>query len=199
MNARLKKSFGFYSGLVLDGRFMVNHYNVEFCLLTISDSHLQQNIAYERMKYCMHRVFDDSLFIADNDKMLKNYLDTGARCLVLPDEPVDQIIGIMLYLKLNAIMESRMVVTDVEIWSTQGDSTSYLHSSGENVGLALSNDGWWADSRPVWSATRPKDDGKVISLDRAAEWQDFGLGWETDESERHGNVLMAKFGPDENK
>jgi hypothetical protein len=34
----------------------------------------------------------------------------GINVTTLPEEPVDQIIGMMLYYKLNAIMEGRMIV-----------------------------------------------------------------------------------------
>lgn len=199
MNARLKKSFGFYSGMFYQGKFMVNHWNVQLDLLTVSESADQQNIAYERMKYWMHHVIDDSILIAHDDPALATVSDLNARILVLPDEPVDQIIGIMLYLKLNAIMENRMIVVGTEIWSTQGDQTSYIHIGGENLGPNLGQDGWWSDSRPVFSVARNQTTGKVVTLDRGAEWKDVGLAWESRDGERSDTVVFAKFPKDEDK
>lgn len=199
MNARLKKSFGFYTGTVFEDRFMVNHFNVELNLVTVSGDNAEQNTAYERMKYWIFRVMDDSILIENDSSKLQQYLDTGARLLVLPDEPVDQIVGIMLYLKLNAIMENRMVVTDVEIWSTQGDSMSYIHSHGENVGTGLAQNGWWVDPKPTWHAGRPRGDGKIVSLDRMAEWKDFGLDWNQDQDEAKESVVFANFARDEDQ
>ena len=198
MNARLRKSFGWYSGLVYQGRFMVNHFNIELDLLTVSENATEQNIAYERMKYFMQYVMDDSILIASDDALLEPFIATGARVIVLPDEPVDQIVGIMLYLKLNAIMENRMVVSRTETWSQQGDMTSYIHVAGENVGPNLGQDGWWVDSRPVWSSPRPRDDAKVVSLERSAEWRDHGLLWDGETDHDRGNqVVFARFGKDE--
>jgi hypothetical protein len=199
MNARLKKSFGFYTGTVFEDRFMVNHFNVELNLVTVSGDNAEQNIAYERMKYWIFRVMDDSILIENDSSKLQQYLDTGARLLVLPDEPVDQIVGIMLYLKLNAIMENRMVVTDVEIWSTQGDSMSYIHSHGENVGPGLAQNGWWLDPKPTWHAGRPRGDGKIVSLDRVPEWKDFGLDWDQDKDDGKESVVFANFARDEDQ
>lgn len=200
MNARLRKSFGWYSGMVYQGRFMVNHFNCELDLLTVSESASEQNIAYERMKYFMHRIMDDSILIANDDPMLDQFIETGARTIVLPDEPVDQIVAIMLYLKLNAIMENRLVVTQTETWSTQGDQTSYIHVTGENVGPNLGQDGWWVDSRPVWSAQRPREPGKVVNLERMADWKDYDLAWDGDTaSQNPDSVVFARFDKNENK
>lgn len=199
MNARLKKSFGFYTGLIYQGKFMVNHWNVTLELVTVSDNSDQHNIAYERMKYWMHHVLDDSILIAQDDPALATVADMDARVIVLPDEPVDQIVGIMLYLKLNAIMENRMIVAATEIWSTQGDQTSYVHVGGENVGPNLGQDGWWVDPRPVFCVGRNRATGKVVNLDRGAEWKDVGLAWESANVPRSDTVVFAKFPRDEDQ
>lgn len=176
---------------------MANHFNCQLDLLTVSESASEQNIAYERMKYFMHHVMDDSILIGSDDPALDRYMETGARVVVLPDEPVDQIVGIMLYLKLNAIMENRMVVSRTETWSTQGDQTSYIHVSGENVGPNLGQDGWWVDSRPTWSAVRQRANSKVVNLERTADWKDYGLAWDGDkDSDQSNQVVFARFDKD---
>lgn len=200
MNARLRKSFGWYSGLVYQERFMANHFNCELDLLTVSESASEQNIAYERMKYFIHHILDDSILIASDDPALERYQATGARVIVLPDEPVDQIVGIMLYLKLNAIMENRMVVSRTETWSIQGDQTSYIHVAGENVGPNLGQDGWWVDDRPIWCASRSKEDGKIINLERMADWKDYGLSWDSNsDDDKTDSVVFARFDKNENQ
>lgn len=193
MSTRLKKSFGFYTGLIYQSQFLVNHWNVNLDLITVSDDSNDHNTAYERMKYWIGRVLDDSILVGNTDPSLDDVSRLNGRVIVLPDEPVDQIVGIMLYLKLNAIMENRIVVAATEIWSTQGDQTSYIHSTGENLGPDLSQDGWWSDSRPIYSWNRPRNTGNVVSLDRAAEWKDFGLGWDKSDIDGSGNVVVAQF------
>lgn len=199
MSARLKKSFGFYTGLIYQGQFLVNHWNLNLDLVTVSDDSDQHNTAYERMKYWIGRVLDDSMLIAQDDPALEDVSRINGRVIVLPDEPVDQIVGIMLYLKLNAIMENRMIVAATEIWSTQGDQTSYIHMAGENLGPDLSQDGWWSDPRPIWSMNKPRGTGNVVSLDRPPEWKDYGLGWESVDQDRSGNVVVAQFPRNEDK
>lgn len=196
MNVRLKKTFGWYSGVIHKDVFVADHYTAEFSMITVSDNSEEQNIAYERMKMFMHGILDDAIFIRDNHQNIDTWNSTGARIVALPEEPVDQIIGIMLYLKLNAIMENRIVITDVEIWSKSGDSMSYLHSHGESLG-ALAMDGWWTDPRPCWTLPRdPDTKEKIVSLDRVPEWKDYSLEWENT-TPPGDSVVFANFGKNE--
>ena len=198
MNVRLKKTFGWYSGAIHDGRFMINHYTAELDLLTITDDPIQQNRAYERMKFWFEEVMDGGIFVNEKQQNIAQWQDTGARIISFPNDPVDQIIGIMLCLKLNAIMEDRLVVTDVEIWSRAGDSMSYLHNWKESTG-PLCQEGWWTDSRPVWNPNRINTAEKVVNLDRSPEWKFHDLDWDTAKSDNSSTVVFARFDDDAKK
>jgi hypothetical protein len=198
MNVRLKKTFAWYSGVVHDGQFLINHYTAELDLLTITDDPMHQNRAYERMKFWFDEVMDGCIFADEKQDNISQWQDTGARIISLPNEPVDQVIGIMLCLKLNAIMEDRLVVTDVEIWSRAGDSMSYLHNWKESTG-PLAQEGWWMDSRPIWTLNRINTVGKVVNLGRSPEWKSHGLDWDTAESDSSSTVVFAKFDNDAKK
>lgn len=195
-NARIKKNLEWQSALVFEGEFYINHYTATVNIITVSDDTDQQNIAYERIKLWVNRVLDSSILIDQDDPALKIWQSTGARVIALPEEPVDQIIGIMLYLKLNSIMENRMVISDVEISSTVGDHTGYLHNYNESVGQDLIQPGWWLDSRPLWHLENSrKSRGKVVNLDRIPEWSDYGLEWE-DSIDKKDTVVFANFNKD---
>lgn len=199
MNVRLKKTLGWYCGIVHQDQFLVNHCSTELSMMTVISSNEEQNVAYERVKFFIHHVLDDSILINENNPLLEIYQQTGARIITLPEEPVDQIVGMLLYLKLNSIMENRMVVTDVEFWSKTGDSISYLHSVGESLG-PLSQGGWWTDSRPCWGLPSEKiSQGKVVNLDRVPEWADYDLEWDKKSDNKENSVVFAKFGQNENQ
>lgn len=197
MNVRLKKSFEFYTGLFYQGQFLANHYFLDLDMIAVSEDRHDHSIAYERLKFWIGDVLDDSLLIGHEDPALDTVLSLEGRVMVLPDEPVDQIIGIMLYLKLNAIMENRLVVAATHLRSVQGDMTGYVHIGGENLGPNLGKDGWWSDARPVYSLNRRAGAGNVINLARSAEWADYDLAWKSDPTDPPGNVLVAKFPRDE--
>jgi len=195
-NVRIKKNLEWRSALILEGAFYINHYTVKVDIITVSDDTDEQNIAYERIKLWITHVLDSSILIAQDDPTLKIWQATGARVLALPEDPVDQIIGIMLYLKINSIMENRMVVSDIEISSTVGDHTRYLHHHNESVGQDLNQPGWWLDSRPLWHLEKSrKSRGKVVNLDRIPEWSDYGLEWE-DNIDKKDTVVFANFNKD---
>ena len=200
MNVRLRTILGWNSGLVHGDRFCVNQYQAQIDMITVTADNHQQNIAYERVKHMTHHIFEDAIMISRDHGKLDLYQNTDARVIELPDEPVDQILGMMLYLKFNAVMENRIVVTDVEISSVQGDNMGYLHSHDENLSSGLSLDGWWVDAGPTWydmpvTHTRYK----VVSLNSRPEWTDHGLAW-TDVTDKESNsVVFANFGRDADK
>ncbi len=202
-NVRIKKSLGWKSGLVYDSQFYANQYQADISMLVVSDNTDEQNIAYDRVKSWIKYVLEDSVIITHTDSKLRAWQNTGARVIVLPEEPVDQIMGIMLYLKLNSIMENRMVVTDVELSSSIGDSTRYLHSHGEALGESLSQAGWWLDPSPAWYTVKKnsRNPGKIVNLDRGPEWSDHDLSWEKDinQKDHADSVVFASFNRDENK
>jgi hypothetical protein len=91
MNVRLKRSFDFYTGMVYDQEFSVNCYTLTVSMITqTSDVHMH-NIAYERIKYWINYVLDNSILISEFDPSLEKWMATEQRILVLPDQPVDQL------------------------------------------------------------------------------------------------------------
>jgi transcriptional regulator CtsR len=113
MNVRLKKEFAFSTGLVFDGNYAINQYMMTVSMVTNTNDHREQNVAYERVKYWIHNVLDHSVLIQQDSELLPAFLATGQRVITVSEAPVDQIIGIMLYSKLNAIDEERLIVVDV--------------------------------------------------------------------------------------
>lgn len=196
MNVHLRKHLAFSSGLCYKGHFFINHYDVGVDLLTVSDDLQQQNIAYDRMKLWISDVINNSVMLSAHDPDLPVWQSTAARTLVLPQDPVDQLVGIMLHLKLNAIMEDHMLITALEISSTEGDGMIYLHHHDDAVGPDFAQPGWWSQPTPAWCDPPKKPTGKVIDLARQPEWADFGLGWSQHEPEQEQDqsVVFAEFG-----
>ncbi len=192
MNVRLRREFGFSTGIVFDDRYVINQYFVALKMLTASDDHYQQNIAYERVKYWLHNILDSAVIIQQDHPLIPAYMATGQRVITVSESPVDQIMGIMLYSKLNAITQERLIITDVEIHSVLGDSMIYLHNENESVG-PFAEDGWWQDPRPVFNDIRTTNrQDKIVSLDRVLDWKDVDLDWEPTE-DKDNTVVFADF------
>lgn len=199
MNVRLRKQLSFSTGLVYQDQFFINHYHMAMDLITVTDDIQQQNVAYDRAKVWIADVLDGSIMIDESNAKLSAWQDLGARVLVLQQDPVDQLVGIMLFHKLNAVMEDRMRVTALEISSSHGDDIFYLHEEGDDSGPAFAEPGWWDQSSPVWSHAPKKKGGKVVDLARQPEWNDYGLDWQPNGSQQDPSVVFAEFGRDADK
>ncbi len=136
---------------------------------------------------------------ADSDSV-KAYAATEQRLLMFPDDPVDQLVGIMLCLKLNAISEGRLIITDVDISSVHGADMTYQHNQAEAVG-PLAAAGWWQDARPIWNHVPGSSRGsKVVSLNRAADWHPLDLDWKSSPlHDRDSSIVFADFDRDDDK
>lgn len=195
----LRRRFEFATGLVYENHFQINIYSVMLGMITVSEDNEEQNIAYERIKYWINHILNGSVLISENSEKLTAYQTTGQRLIIMPEEPVDQLVGIMLYLKLNVLMENRMVITDVEISSEIGEDMIYTHKTSENIGPFYS-DGWWVDPRPVWADSRKKQSkSKVIEMERMPEWGDLDLDWHKDQNRENSTVVFADFNRNEDK
>ncbi len=200
MNVRLIKTWHWQSGLVYKDAFYINTYTATCHMHTTSMYEHDHDIAYGRMDYWFGEVMQDSVMINADSAAAKIYAATGQRLLMFPDDPVDQLVGIMLCLKLNAITEGRLVITDVDISSVHGADMIYQHNQAEAVG-PLAAAGWWQDARPIWNHAPASARGsKVVSLNRAADWNSLHLDWQSNTSgERDSSIVFADFDRDEDK
>ena len=195
MNVKLKKTFDFSAGLVYNTDFTVNFYTVTITMTTMASDSMQQNVAYERLKYWFDQVMFNSIIMRDNEPKLAEWFATDQRIILLPEQPVDQLLGIVLFSKLNAIVENVFVINELEISSAVGDEVCYIHNENEFVLTeALNNPGWWSDPGPTWVTNLNKrHNNKVIKLRRVPEWKDVELDWNQADSEIANTVLFVDF------
>ena len=154
-----------------------------------------------RLNHFVYHELTNTVFIKqDNQEQLKALAAAGIKVTTLPEEPIDQIVGIALYCKLNAILQEQMFVNGVIIQSDLGDNMRYLHNDLESTG-PLSSEGWWQDPTPVHSNFKSSSSRKhVVRLNRTRTWQDLDMAWsDVEPTDNTSNtVVFAKFGPDEN-
>lgn len=199
MTVRLQYDIEFPAGVYFNESLQLNTYTVAMNLVTEGKDAVRINIAMERLKTFINVEMADVVFInrvhADQAEML---YALGVNICTLPEEPVDQIIGLMLYCKLNAIMEGQMVITSLDIKSTLGDNVWYQHDEEESLG-PLAHDGWWH---------RNSTQKETIDLDPAPEnvvkvqstgWKEYGLEWPEETKERQAAVVFPKFKRNENE
>ena len=197
MNVRLKYDLHFNAGVYYDGNTVINNYSLRLWMITNTDQAKDQNTAFERMKYFVYNHVDNTMFInVDEHEQCARFLQAGLSITTMPGEPVDQLIGIMLYHKLNAIMEQRMTIVETELSSAQGQAMTYLHSEGEST-LGVDPPAWWLSTDLAHSDFAWPESGKIVSMQTTTAWRDLDLSWsDLPQHDDHGNIVVfADFKP----
>jgi hypothetical protein len=204
MNVRLQYPTTFTAGIFYAGELRMNNYRVNLHLTTGVATGDEHNIALDRVKYFLHNQITSSVFVnRENLPSCQALTSAGIRITTVPEEPVDQVIGIMLYCKLNAIMEQRMSITEIELASELGDSIVYMHNDLENMG-PIEDYGWWHDPEPTHVDSTVIDVDNVVPLKYNTSWKELGLAWDTeavvDQVDGADNkVVFADFSNDDTR
>ena len=197
MNVRLKYDLHFNAGVYYNSNTILNNYSLRLWMITNTELAEDQNTAFERMKYFVYNHVDNTMFIdrAEQEQCAK-FLQAGLSITTMPGDPVDQLIGIMLYHKLNAIMEQRMTIVETELSSSQGQAMTYLHSEGENT-LGVEAPTWWLSADLAHSDFALPESEKVVSMQTTTAWRDLDLAWsDLTTPTDHGNIVVfADFKP----
>jgi hypothetical protein len=196
MNVRLQYNLEFAGAVHIDGYLQLNQYQVNLNLETCTTDRAAINIAMERLRLFVNVELANAIYINQSECDLAEILQMiGANVVTLPDDPVDQIVGLMLYCKLNAIMEGMMIVTALDISSLLGDEVWYEHTNEDAIGPFL-NQGWWNLATTVHSNLDTIDPGNKVVKVIPDCWSEYGLSWpdavDKDSAKTH-TVEFAKF------
>jgi hypothetical protein len=195
MSCRITRDLSFQAGTYYDEQFLMNIYDISICIQVDTESFREQNVAMERIEYFIAECLSNSIFIKQSEtKMIEKYTQCGFKLCTLPENPYDQTISVVLLLKLNAICEGKVTITDITLGSAQGNGVSYLFDDNSPVG-PFATEGWWTDSTTCISDIskyyNKKD--KIVQLfnTTAASWSDVGLTWkEKTEEARKANITF---------
>ena len=191
MNVRIKFPINFTAGIFYRDELQMNNYMVTLSMLTNSLDGKINNIALDRIKYIIYTEIESSIFInsADNERCAK-FIDAGLKITTIPDTPVDQLIGIMLYHKLSAITEDRLLIEEIEISSSLGEGLIYVHGEHENVD-ELSIPDWWKSVDLVHCEPELIGSDEIVTLANLTVWRDLDLAWPDEEKESEtGNTVV---------
>lgn len=200
MNVRLKYNTDFVAAVYYEDDLRMTNYDLCLKLVTGTLAPEEHNIALERLKYFIQVELDSTIFInASNEDQCGLFDYAGLKFTTLPEEPIDQIVGIVLFSKFNAIMEGRLIVTELEISSALGENIIYLHSAAEDAGPFAAN-GWWNSATPEHCDYVDAEEENVVEVISANQWRELDLHWPDPEASTKDNtVVFAKFKRDETK
>ena len=197
MNVKLQYDFEFLAGIYYEDRLQMNQYSVSVSMITHTTDPLSTNVAMDRAKYFVHGILESTVFINQKNERAEMLSLFNINVTTLPEEPVDQIVGMMLYYKLNAIMEGRMTITQLDVSSVLGDSVWYQHSEDDGAG-PFAAEGWWHQANTqhdsIESTVMPDNVVKVTSTG----WNEMHLDWPDNSVQSANTVVYANFSRDEN-
>lgn len=178
MNTRIEKDFCFQTGLYFEGNFYIAVYDITLSMLVETNSIKEQNIAMDRISYFLSDVIQHSILINSNKHdVIEKYQDADLKVCELPEDPYDQILAMVLLLKLNSIAEDRLKITDLVIGSSLSDGVRFNVVSEVAEG-AFPGKHWW-NSPCIAMNSRDYEIGdhsKVIKL-FTDDWVNLGLSW----------------------
>lgn len=181
MNTRIEKDLFFQCGIHFKNEFHINTYDMALSILIETESAYDQNIALERLTYYVTNVLQSSIFIdAFLTEQINLYKSANIRVCELPEEPYDQIIGMIMLQKLNAIMEGRMKITDMVFGSSLSEGVRYSIVS-EIAESTFTGKHWWNRTNICLSDNDkkcPKNDN-VVKLFSDTKWSDIDLQWQS--------------------
>ena len=195
MNVRLRHEMHFTAGVYYGGQTRMNNYTLTLWMTTNCLDATDQNTSFERIKYFVYSELDSTIFINSEHQTQCQLLSAaGLDVTTMPGEPVDQLVGLMLYYKLNAITEGRMIIEETEIASTMGENMTYLHSGIEQTDIPEQPD-WWLAADPIHCDPALIDTDKVLTMPQATIWRDLDLAWAQPEtvSDTGNTVVFADF------
>jgi hypothetical protein len=189
MNVRLQTNLEFPAGIYYDDRLRLNRYSVSVQLCTATMDHEQINIAMDRLKMFVYAELADTVFINQEDLERAQLLSLmGVNVTTLPEEPIDQIVGLMLYCKLNAVMEGRMFVERLDISSLLGDDVTYMHDMEDAVG-PFQVDGWWRLSDTSHNSIEGIETEENIVKVPVTGWSRYNLNWHEATGDKTGKTV----------
>lgn len=188
MNVRIAQLLSINAGAWYEDALEMNQYTIKLWMVTQTESSLEQNIAFRRAKHFIYSQLENTIFIDSEDPKCADFARAGLDITTLPGNPADQLIGIMLFHKLNAVMEDRIRLLEVEI--SAGDAVIYLHGENE-TSEDLIRPNWWTTADLIHNDFFNIDDENILSIPQATSWRELGLAWpETVEQDANGNVVV---------
>jgi hypothetical protein len=178
MSTRIEKDFYFQNAVHFENKFYVNSYELTISVLVETDSPREQNVAMDRASYFLMSELQNSVLIHKKEiEAIEKYKNAGIKICEIPEEPFDQIIGMILLMKLNAIMENRLKITDLVLGSSMSEGVRFNIVS-EVAESLFSEMNWW--NKPTICMTEEEckvSPDNVVKLFDDKDWKELGLSW----------------------
>jgi len=175
MNAEIEKDFTFLTSIHFEDKFLVNLYEMKAYMQILTENPIEQNIAIQRLDYFLTEYIDSAVIIKESEEeAINKYREAGLKICTTPEEPFDQIVGMIVINKCNAIMEKRIVMTDI-IFGSKLSNLIKFHIDYEISAAEFAGKHWYNKNTLSLHNKTKKD--KIVNLFEQNDWKDVGLTW----------------------
>ena len=182
----------FDSTVVIDDCVYPNRYNITLGFLPKSKNIQDQNIGFERFKYLFNTLCENAIIYSPQDKTMPYWFKMPVNKILLPGNPYDQLLGTILFEKLNSICGNFFHLGYLTVDSKLGDNIKYTIDN-ESVKTIEHDTSFWDDEKiKTWwhrddTATFDQRINSKTIWTGAVTWKD--LGYETN------SVKKQNFNP----
>lgn len=135
----------FRSIIIVGHELFHNEYNIKCHITPVTADLEEQNKYFERLKSLFELIFANTIISWKDEvlfEILKDHSDN--RFVQLPKPPYDQVMAAVCFTKANAVLEGKILVSQLELSSYQGDGISYIvEKDGPEIEL-LDVDNWFS-------------------------------------------------------
>lgn len=153
-----------------------NTYTIKINFAVITEDPSEQNIAIQRIIFFLEEIFDRSIFVKYNHPNLNRFskLIKQDKFVILPEDPYDQIIGMLLYNKLSAITEGRFEINNIVIGGNMANNIFYtIDDFAEfDIDIVKAKKPYWWDRPDLTLSENKKTSLFLLS------WDDLQLAWD---------------------
>ena len=139
----------------LNVKLWPNDTEVRLHMTPLTDEPNQQHIAFEKYKYVLAKILQDSIFIEHSKEEFKAFDSLDNEVIDFFSRPVDQVVGVCLLAKLNAIAGEYLQVSAIEIESWQGENLRFIITQDSPEYSLLTDsvitNAWWFEKSPRFS------------------------------------------------
>ena len=177
MYIKLSQDIGF-SAVVIDGsKIYPNYFTLKINMVFDSNNSnsFLQNIAIQRIEFFLNEILNGSILCKVSNPIANKFMRIAKNntVILLPEEPFDQVIGMVLYSKLNAIVEGILEIDTLTIGSEFAPDITYTIEDFEDFKFEDEKiDSPWWERADATISNVPK------LMKKTQNWSDIGLGWE---------------------
>ena len=142
----------FTNTVLLADRLWPNDTEITLHLTPRNNDAESQNITFEKYRYTFVKILQNSVFITTNKNDYRTFFKYTKSLIDFPVKPIDQIVGVCLFAKLNSIGGETLRVNAIDIESWQGENLKFIITKDspewEFVPKTHEQYFWWNDAEP---------------------------------------------------